>query len=251
MDWAVTNNNAATTRYSEIPTEKYIQWGGASATTPDVKAGTPLSLMTKLARSTHSHAWVTIPNLFGTDKLASITNISNSNPTVMHAPGHTFVNGDKVLLTLTGRADLLHVLHTVANADSKSGTFELSGVDSTRMPAGGTGLAFSKYDLDKIAKEVALLAAHFRDEMPQEAVTYFEFSNETWNPGFTQHAQLATQGTASGFQGFRANPNRMAGYLAAHCMKVVRDAYGPTNRPKWKGVLPTQTVSVGVTQRLS
>ena len=247
MDWAITNHNAATKRCADIPTESYLRWGGDSATTPRLKAGTPLSVMTKLVRSTQSDAWVTIPHVLGTDKLANVTRISNSNPAVVHAPGHTFVNGDKILFALNGRAELLHILHTVANADTRAGTFELSGVDSTKMSAGGTGLAFSKYDLDKIAAEVAPLAAHFRDQMPEGRATYFEFSNETWNPGFSQHAQLATQGTASGFRGFRANPNMMAGYLAAHCMKVVRDAYGPANRPKWKGVLPTQTVSIGVT----
>ena len=41
----------------------------------------------------------------------------------------------------------------------------------------------------------------------------------------------------------------MAGYLAAHCMKVIRDTYGPANRGRWKGVLPTQTVNTAVTNR--
>jgi hypothetical protein len=251
MDWAITNHNFATRRVSDIPTEHYLRWGGESATVPGVKSGMPLSVMTKLCRASHTHAWVSIPHMIGVDKAVIVTKTSNTNPIVVHAPGHNFVNGDSVLFTLNGSRELLgkllHTLHSVSNADNKSGTFELSGIDATRIPTGGNGLAFQKYDLDRIATEVALLAAHFRNEMSQVQLTYFEFSNETWNPGFSQHSHLATQGTASGFRGFRANPNLMAGYLAAHCMKVIRDAYGVDNRKKWKGVLPTQTVSIGVT----
>ena len=41
----------------------------------------------------------------------------------------------------------------------------------------------------------------------------------------------------------------MSGYIAAHCMKVIRDTYGVANRHKWKGVLATQTVNTDVTKR--
>ena len=41
----------------------------------------------------------------------------------------------------------------------------------------------------------------------------------------------------------------MSGYIAAHCMKVIRDTYGVANRRKWRGVLATQTVNTDVTKR--
>jgi hypothetical protein len=38
--------------------------------------------------------------------------------------------------------------------------------------------------------------------------------------------------------------NRMAGYLAAHCMKVIRDTFtAPAAEDRWRGVLATQTVN--------
>ena len=43
---------------------------------------------------------------------------------------------------------------------------------------------------------------------------------------------------------------RMAGYLAAHFMKVIRDVYGEGGRSKWRGVLATQTVNADVTNRM-
>ena len=41
----------------------------------------------------------------------------------------------------------------------------------------------------------------------------------------------------------------MSGYIAAHCMKIIRDTYGIENRQKWKGVLATQTGNPDVTKR--
>src|SRR5262249_40598565 len=43
--------------------------------------------------------------------------------------------------------------------------------------------------------------------------------------------------------------NRMSGYIAAHCMNVIRDTYGVKMRRKWKGVVATQTVDPNVTNR--
>src|SRR5262249_15010072 len=135
-----------------------------------------------------------------------------------------------------------------ANSDPKAGTLELAGVDSTRFnPYASSGFLASPYDLGHIAGEVALLAAHFRDHVDPGLATYFELSNETWNSLFNQSHWFAAQGKQlHGGDGFG---NQMAGYIAAHCVKVIRDTYGVENRHKWKGVLPTQTVSTGVTNR--
>src|SRR5262249_50065274 len=78
-------------------------------------------------------------------------------------------------------------------------------------------------------------------------VTYFELSNETWNRLFTQTHWFRAQGKQLyGRDGFG---DQMAGYLAAHCMKVIRDTYGDGNRYRWRGILPTQTVDPAVTIR--
>jgi hypothetical protein len=150
--------------------------------------------------------------------------------------------------------------YTVANSDPKSGMLELAGIDSRRFgtyTSGVDGKGFgtytssgflaSPYDLDDIASEVALLAAHFRDHVDPALVTYFELSNETWNSLFDQSHWFSAQGRQLyGSDGFE---NQMSGYIAAHCMKVIRDIYGVENRKKWKGVLATQTVNTGVTNR--
>jgi hypothetical protein len=110
-----------------------------------------------------------------------------------------------------------------------------------------TGFLASPCDLDEITKEVSLLAAHFRDQVGPGLVTYFELSNETWNTLFDQFYWFSAQGKQLyGQDGFG---NQMSGYIAAHCMKIIRSTYGEANRHKWRGVLATQTVSTDVTKR--
>jgi hypothetical protein len=139
-------------------------------------------------------------------------------------------------------------VYTVTSSDPKRGTLELVGVDSTGFTTYmSSGFLASLYDLDDIAAEVALLAAHFRDQLDPDLVTYFELSNETWNSHFDQSHWYSGQGKQLyGRDGFGIE---MSGYIAAHCMKVIRDTYGVGNRQKWRGVLPTLTINTDVTNR--
>ena len=248
MDWQSTNGNLSTLRFSDIPDENYCSYGGDTRV-PLIRGGLPVTIMSALANKVQSHPWVCIPHAFGTKKLTAITNVTNANPVLVTSPGHHWENGEKVLIYhVFGMTQLNQNVYTVANSDPKAGTLELAGVDSTGFGAyTSSGLLASPYDLDDIAGEVALLAAHFRDHVDPALVTYFELSNETWNSIFNQSDWFFAQGKQLfGSTGFG---NQMAGYIAAHCMKVIRDTYGVENRRKWKGVLPTQTVNTRVTNR--
>ncbi len=248
MDWQNTNGNLSALRFSDIPDESYYSYGGDSRT-PLIRGGLPVTVMSALANKVQSHPWVCIPHAFGTNKLTVITNATNANPVLVTSPGHYWENGEKVLIYgVFGMTQLNQNVYTVANSDPEAGTLELAGVDSTGFGTyTSSGLLASPYDLDDIAGEVALLAAHFRDHVDPDLVTYFELSNETWNSTFNQSHWFFAQGKQHfGNAGFG---NQMAGYIATHCMKVIRDTYGVENRRKWKGVLPTQTVSTYVTNR--
>jgi hypothetical protein len=249
MGWQNTNGDLATLRFSDIPNENYCSYGGDSST-PLIRGGMPVTIMSALANKVQSHPWVCIPHAFGTKKLTAITNVTNAKPVLVTSPGHNWENGEKVLIyQVSGMTQLNQNVYTVANSDPKGGTLELAGVDSTGFGAyTSSGLLASPYNLDDIAREVALLAAHFRDHVDPALVTYFELSNETWNSIFNQSHWFVAQGKQLfGSAGFW---NQMSGYIAAHCMKVIRDTYGVENRHKWKGVLPTQTIiDVGVTHR--
>jgi hypothetical protein len=139
-------------------------------------------------------------------------------------------------------------VYTMANADLKAGTLALAEADSTGFGTyASSGFLATTYDLDDIAGEVGLLAAHFRDHVDPPLVTYFELSNETWNSLFEQSHWFSAQGKQLYRRGGLGN--QMSGYIAAHCMKVIRDTYGVENRRRWRGVLPTQTVNPSVTNR--
>jgi hypothetical protein len=248
MDWQNTNGNLSTLRFSDIPDENYCNYGGNSRT-PLIRGGLPVTIMSGLANKAQSHPWVCIPHAFGTKRLTAITNITNANPALVTSPGHHWENGEKVLIyRVTGMTQLNQNVYTIGNSDPKSGTLVLTRINSMDFDTyTSSGFLASPFDLDDIAAEVTLLAAHFRDHVDSGLVTYFELSNETWNTLFDQFHWLSAQGKQLyGRAGFE---NEMSGYLAAHCMKIIRDTYGIENRQKWKGVLATQTVSPDVTKR--
>jgi hypothetical protein len=248
MDWQMTNSNISTLQYSDIPDEKYYRYGN-STTKPFIRGGTPLSIISTLANQVQSHPWVCIPNVLGTRKLSSIVTISNSNPAVVTSPGHKWEDGDQVIPYRTNWPQIDRRRWMVLNSDQKAGTFALAGVDSTNLGRFTSGLASitAPYDLDSIAKELVPLASHFRDNISGGLITYFELGNELWNFVFNAPHWLMAQSRAT----FGHDDNYwMAGYLAAHFMRVIRDVYGPDGRSKWRGVLATQTVNVGVTNRM-
>ena len=246
MDWQSTNNNFSTLRLSDIADQKYCSYGGSTAK-PFVKGGMPLSVMSGLANRVRSHPWVCIPNVLGTKKLTSISTINNANPAVVTSLGHKWENGDQVIPYLTNWSQIDRRRWTVANADQKAGTFALADVDSTSFGPFTPKLAFvtAPLDLNSISKEVAPLAAHFRDTIAPGLVTYFELGNELWNYSFSSFHWLAAQAHDK-IAG--DDPHWMSGYLAAHCMKLIRDTYGVDHRNRWRGVLATQTVNTNVTK---
>ena len=249
MGWQNTNGDLVTLRFSDIPNKNYCSWGGTTAA-PLIKGGVPVQVMSTLANAVQSHPWVCIPHAFGTKKLTAIANITQSNPTVVtSSPGHDWRNGEKVLVYgVGGMTQLNHMVCTVADSDPKAGTLKLAAVDSTRFDAyKSLGYLASPLNLGDIAGEVALLASHFRDHIDPTLVTYFELSNETWNGLFNQSHWYRAQGEQRYGKGH--HENRMSGYIAAHCMNVIRDTYGVKMRRKWKGVVATQTVDPNVTNR--
>ncbi len=125
----------------------------------------------------------------------------------------------------------------------------MAGVDSTKFGHFESRWASltAPYDLDGIAKELTPFAAHFRDNTARGLITYFELGNENWNGGFIAHHWLKAQ-ARSKFG--RDDSERLSGYLAAHCMKIVRDTYDAEGRNRWRGVLATQTASTDVTLQL-
>jgi len=256
MCWQIPSYDISTLRFSDIPDEKYCSYGGlntrpyfGATMKPFIKGGMPLSLMSGLADRVQSHPWVCIPNVLGTKKLSSIATISNANPAIITSPEHKWEDGDQVIPFGTNWPQIENVRWTVVNSDQKAGNFALAGVDSTSFGlfASGWASVTALYDLDGIAKELTPFAAHFRDNMSLGLITYFELGNENWNDSFIAHHWLKAQ-ARSKFG--RDDSERMSGYLAAHCMKVVRDTYGAQGRNKWRGVLATQTVSTDVTSRL-
>ena len=246
MDWQATNGNLSSLRFADIPDENYFSYGGDFGL-PLIRGGLPLTIMSALANKVLSHPWVCIPHVFGTKKLTAITNFAKTKPAVITSPGHNWRNGERVMIyQVFGMTQLNQNVYTVTNSDPKAGTLELSGVDSFSFDTyTGSGLLASPYDLDDIASEVALLAAHFRDHIDPALTTYFELSNETWNTIFDQSYWFSAQGKQLyGSDGFG---NQMSGYIAAHCMNVIRKTYGVARRRQWRGVLPTQTVNSRVT----
>jgi hypothetical protein len=256
MCWQIPNYDISTLRFSDIPDQKYCSYGGLNTRPfsgvnmkPFIKGGMPLSVMSGLANKVQSHPWLCIPLVLGTKKLSAIATISNANPAVVTSPGHKWEDGDQVIPYGTNWPQVEKVRWTVTNSDQDAGTFALAGVDSTSFGhfASKRAAITTPYDLGSIAKELAPFAAYFRDNIAPGLVTYFELGNEIWN-GFFEPTHWLTAQARDKFG--REARDLMAGYLAAHFMKIIRDTYGVEGRHKWRGVLATQTGNIDVTKRL-
>ena len=171
--------------------------------------------------------------------------LSVDTVTVSATPGGAAINTTGSQSgTHTATTQIVRNTFTVANATTN--TFELTGVNASGFSAmvGNLGWLTSPYSLAGMTTQMTLFATHFRDNMPGNLLTYFEFSNEAWNSIFDAFHWLAAQARAK-FP--NDNSYKMTGYLLAHCMKTVRDVYGVNGRDRWKGVLATFTVSTTVT----
>ena len=152
----------------------------------------------------------------------------------------------------TGTAQLNRNKFTVANVVAGV-SFELQGVDTSILSAwSGSGWLMSPSSLSNMTAQVMPFAAWFRDHVNAALISRFEWANEQWNLGlFDTGHQLFGQShnflDGSNDQVWGDNNNKMAGYFAAHCMKVIRDVYSVANRSRWKGIIATQTVNTGVT----
>ena len=149
--------------------------------------------------------------------------------------------------THTGTTEIVRNTFTVANVTTN--TLELSGVNTTGFSAfsSGPGWLTSPYSLSGMTTQMTTLATHFRDNVPIQLTTYFEFSNECWNSIFDAFHWLAAQARTK-----FANDNsyRMTGYLLAHCMKTIRDVYGTRDRARWRGVMATFSFGTTVTTEM-
>lgn len=154
--------------------------------------------------------------------------------------------------THTGTSQLNRNKFTVANTVAGV-SFELQGVDTSILSAwSGSGWLMSPFSLSNMTAQITPFATWFRDNVATILVPRFEFANEQWNLGlFDTGHQLFAQShnflNASNDQVWGDSNNKMAGYFAAHFMKIIRDVYGVVNRRRWKGIVGTQTVNTGVT----
>lgn len=147
--------------------------------------------------------------------------------------------------THTGTSTINRSIFTVANAVANT-SFELSGAgsDTTALSAyGGSGWLTSPYDLSRVTTEVTSLATAMKNNVIN-ASTIYEYLNEHWNTIFDGAHWLLAQSENTSFA--NEDYTKMYGYLAAHCMKTIRDVYGAANRSRWKGILGSQTANSGV-----
>jgi hypothetical protein len=247
LDWQGTNNNRSTLRFTDIPGMDHVTYGGSTGTR-SIKGGVPLEIASRLAKEVESHPWICIPSILGTPDFSALPAIGNSNPALVKAPGHQWKDGDVVIPYGTNWPNIERKRLTVSNSDRQAGTFTLTGVDATGFEAFNSGWASltAPYDLAAIRSEVSAFAAHFRDTVDAPLLTYFEFGNELWNWIFNAPHWLAAQAQGQ----FDGDNYKMSGYLAAHCMNVIRETYGQGNRLRWRGVLATFTVLTDVTNRM-
>lgn len=181
----------------------------------------------------------TFPTGITANKVVYAKNVSGDTFEISATPGGASINTTGSQSgTHTGTLSLRDFgAYTVANPGSN--TLEFAGLDSTNFATyGGSGLwVCLKTDLDAIEDEVALLAAYVRDNLIAFLTGLYEFGNEMWNAQFYGfHLNRARAYLRYGDD----VPHRVQGHLAAHCMKVIRDAYGVDNRSKWKGILAAQ-----------
>lgn len=99
MDWMYTNGNVAVRRFSEIAPLTYYTWG--QNLSPGIKCGYPLAAIAQLSAQARKHVWLTIPHVFGTYQVFPVTGVTSAANAVVSAPGHTFANGERVLLYVT------------------------------------------------------------------------------------------------------------------------------------------------------
>jgi hypothetical protein len=149
--------------------------------------------------------------------------------------------------TITGLAIINRNAFVIGSNNLTANTFELTNCDSSNFGATlpTTGNLTSPFSLSGMTTEVGNLANAIKGQLNSQLVPRFEFSNEMWNPIFDAFHWNAAQ--AHNFVDTLGNPifphddsNKMAGYLAAHVMKTVRDVYGGAgSRALWRGNLAT------------
>jgi hypothetical protein len=160
--------------------------------------------------------------------------------------------------TITGVSDINRNAFVVGSNNLTANTLELTNCDSSNFGATlpTQGSLTSPFSLTGMTTEVGNLATAIKSQLNNQLVPRFEFSNEMWNPIFDAYHWNAAQ--AHNFVDGSGNPifpyddnNKMAGYLAAHVMKTVRDVYGGSGgRSNWRGNLATWWGQSGWTNNL-
>ena len=251
MDLQAINGNSCARSYSDLPLESYFSWVRPTSN-PGVKGGIPLSVIAKLANRVQSHPWACVPMQLGTLRSAVATAIAKGATTVVTAPSHNFQIGDECIpYNIVGMTQLNNNKYNVIAATSTTFTLD---VDSTAFGTFTTaGANFNMFtsplSLADITTEVTSFAELFLNNIASFLTPVFEWGNETWNPtlGITR-AWLVAQATANTPTGITSGSGyQLAGYIAAHVMKTVRDVYGTENRSKWKGALGSWTANIAAT----
>lgn len=249
MDMQATNGNSATRAYSDIPSESYFSWVRTTAI-PGTKGGIPLTALVKLSNRVQSHLWTCVPMQLGSKRSAVATAIAKGATTVVTAPGHNFqVGDDAIAYNIVGMTQLNNNKYAVTAADTNTFTLNVDSTGFSNFSASGVNFNMftSPLSLSDITSEVTSYATYKRDNLKDFLFGVYEWGNETWNNtlGVTR-AWLVAQATANPPTGITSGSGyQLAGYIAAHVMKTVRDVYGTSNRSKWKGVFATQTGNPG------
>lgn len=247
MDWGITNGNWSQNNFSRIPTSANKVWGGTAATNAHISIGTPISVMAELCRETSKDGWYCIPHIYGIEKVAKVTAITNATDPVLTTQGSTFQTGDKLLFYASGSGgnweSLLNTPWTVGTATSTS--IQITGITTSGITS-LDAYVFKTIDLNGyFASQITTLMEWWRDNFPADRVIYFELSNEGWNPGFPALAFYAAQGSFLAVPGLD-NAYNAQGYIAAKVMAIANTVFGSSQRHRWKGVLPGQAASYGI-----
>lgn len=130
-----TNHNWTNATFAKFPSESYYSWGGSTPKSWSLH-GTPHSVIKKLHDKINSPIWYNVPHVLGCGKVGVPTALSKANPCVVTDYGHTFADGETIILAQTGGATM-----------SRTATVTISNstdlVSSSFTPQMGDGVFFT------------------------------------------------------------------------------------------------------------
>lgn len=186
----------------------------------------------------------------------SITEATNANPAVFTAAGHNFQDGDVCVPATSGYpADWVDLarqkraVSNVANTGTATASFQLAGINSTEYSdfINTFVWAITPMVIADMKAQTTLLIEEIEEHIDERArPIFYEWTNETWNPGFNQFAFVSAIAHDEGIT--NDNVNFMHGYMSAAHMHAIHEFYDPENRDKWRGVMATHLTSAGASE---